>query len=200
MTDPTSTPGRLTVIGGPMFAGKSGELLPRVRRRGIAGARVAVVSHAWDTRQGDGVIATHDGGTIPARGAASVEDIDAAVAGALADGGLDLVAIDEAQFFGADLRPCVERLLARGIDVLVAGLCVTFDAEPFAPLPDLMALAEETVKLTAVCVTCGRDASFHERIERAAADSPDDLGPGHVGGTLMYAARCREHHPAFARA
>src|SRR5699024_940171 len=104
----------------------------------------------------------------------------------------DLVAIDEAQFFGPPIVPVIEELLAAGIQVEVAGLCVTYEGGPFAPMPHLMAVAEEVVKLTAVCTVCGADAAFHVRL---VADVADALQPpaAQVGGAVSYQARCRRH-------
>ena len=87
---------------------------------------------------------------------ASPEDIERSV-----PDGTDIVAIDEAQFFGPGLVPVVGRLADRGLVVIVAGLDVTFDGRPFEPLPALMALAEQVDKLTAICSLCGEEAVFH---------------------------------------
>jgi thymidine kinase len=105
---------------------------------------------------------------------------------------VDVVAIDEAQFFGPDLVPVVARLADQGVTVIVAGLDVTFDGRPFEPLPTLMALAERVDKLTAICAICGEEAVFHVRLAAAAADA-DDLVAEHVGALDKYQARCRRH-------
>ena len=181
--------GRLQVVCGPMFAGKSEELLRRVRRAQLAGLAVEVVNHALDERHGAGQVASHSGLSVPSR---SVPDVPSLVE--LVDGQqLDLLAIDEAQFFGADLVPVVGDLVLRGTTVVVAGLCVTFDGRPFEPLPSLMALAEDVTKLTAVCTVCGEDAAFHQRVR--AGDVGDARVPTaeHVGGIESYQARCRRH-------
>jgi thymidine kinase len=170
-----------------MFAGKTEELLRRVRRAVIAGKRVTVVSHALDTRHGADRLASHIGLDFPALAVSSAAEIERSVAE-----DVDVVAIDEAQFFGPVLVPVVTRLAARGIVVIVAGLDVTFDGRPFEPLPSLMALAERVDKLTAICTLCGQDAVFHVRIEAPRA-MPDDLVADHVGGIEKYQARCRRH-------
>lgn len=185
--------GRVDVVCGPMFAGKTEELLRRVRRAEIAGLRVEVFSHALDVRRGAGAVSSHSGQRIASHAVADATQIESAVdAGAE----LDLLAIDEAQFFGSELVDVVMRLADRGLNVLVAGLDVTFDARPFEPLPSLMALAERVDALTAVCSVCGADAAFHQPNEVAA----DDVGPDsrkavpvHVGGSEAYQARCRRH-------
>ena len=181
--------GRLQVVCGPMFAGTSEELLRRVRRAQLAGLAVEVVNHALDERHGAGQVASHSGLSVPSH---SVPDVPALVA-LVAGRRLDLLAVDEAQFFGPDLVPAVGELALAGTTVVVAGLCVTFDGRPFEPLSSLMALAEDVTKLTAVCAVCGRDAAFHQRT--VAGDVGDARIPtaAHVGGTEAYQARCRVH-------
>ncbi|SDS85269.1 thymidine kinase [Brevibacterium siliguriense] len=197
--------GRLTVIAGPMFSGKSEELMRRVRRATIAGVDVLVVSHSLDTRSDISTITSHTGVNIPA---VPLGD-SAFLAEAARQKDYDLIAIDEAQFFGAELIPAVDELLRQGFDVIVEGLCVTFDGQPFEPLPSFMAVAEEVLRLTAVCTVCGKDAVFHQRLEQK--DSPIGSGPAknaeapqetlaataidasHIGGLDSYVARCRQH-------
>jgi len=186
------TVGRVEVVCGPMFAGKTEELLRRVRRALIAGRSVAVFGHALDTRLGADRLASHVGLSVPAQAVASAEDIERSVPDAT-----DIVAIDEAQFFGPGLVPVVGRLAERGLVVIVAGLDVTFDGRPFEPLPSLMALAEQVDKLTAICTVCGEEAVFHVRLGATAAGA-DDLVEANVGGTETYQARCRRHFEAPA--
>lgn len=189
--------GRLEVIAGPMFAGKSEELLRRVRRARIARRGVLVVSHALDDRRGVGRVSSHSGQGVPSHTVSDAEEIPGLLdPGTGTDPGTELVAVDEAQFFGAGLVPVVTDLAGRGLVVVVAGLSVTFDGQPFAPLPELMALAESVEKLTAVCSVCGADAAFHVRLPEA----PEEPGDGalvpvaaHVGGSESYEARCRRH-------
>ncbi len=196
--------GRLEVIAGPMFAGKSEELLRRVRRARIARRGVLVVSHSLDARRGLGRVTSHSGQGVPSHTVSDAAEILAlldAGAGDETGTGTELVAVDEAQFFGAGLVPVVSELARRGLVVVVAGLSVTFDGQPFSPLPELMALAESVEKLTAVCSVCGADAAFHVRLQGAppvtdaAAGAGDALVPvaAHVGGSESYEARCRRH-------
>jgi thymidine kinase len=182
-----ATQGRLEVICGPMFAGKTEELLRRVRRALIAGRRVVVVSHTLDDRNGPDRLTSHAGIYHPSVPVPTAADIERALAS-----DTEIVAIDEAQFFGTDLIPVVSRLADRGMVVIVAGLDVTFDGQPFEPLPALMALAERVDKLTAICAICGEDAVFHVRVDTPTA-LPGDLVADHVGGTEKYQARCRRH-------
>jgi thymidine kinase len=191
LPSPSPAGGRVEVIAGPMFAGKTEELLRRVRRAAIAGQRVVVISHALDTRAGAGRIASHAGLDAPSRAVASAEDIARSVD---ADA-FDIVAIDEAQFFGPSLVGVVHGLAARGLHVIVAGLDVTFLGQPFEPLPGLMAGAERVDKLTAVCSICGADAIFHARVQ---PDSGADVNlvSENVGGRETYQALCRRHFTA----
>ena len=186
---PTPRVGRLEVVCGPMFAGKTEELLRRVRRAVIAGRRVVVIGHALDTRHGADRVASHIGVDFPALAASRPEEIEP-----LVPDDAEVVAIDEAQFFGVGLLPVVERLAGRGLVVIVAGLDVTFDGEPFEPLPSLMALAESVEKLTAICLVCGEEAVYHVKVAGPAADA-DALTAENVGGTETYQARCRRHVP-----
>lgn len=197
--------GRLTVIAGPMFSGKSEELMRRVRRATIAGIDVLVVSHSLDTRSDISTITSHTGVNIPAAPLGDVASLD----GAARQKDYDLIAIDEAQFFGPELVPAVEGLLGRGLDVIVEGLCVTFDGQPFEPLPSFMAVAEDVLRLTAVCTVCGKDAVFHQRLEQTenpngpdaarTAQPPEatlaatEIDASHIGGLDTYVARCRQH-------
>jgi len=203
--------GRVEVICGPMFAGKSEELLRRVRRAGFAGLSVEVVHHAVDTRRGAGAVSSHSGLAVPAVPIADVAGLEEHVATVRAEG-LDLLAIDEAQFFGSALVDAVQRFAGLGLIVIVAGLDVTFEARPFEPMPALAALAESVTRLTAVCSVCGADAAFHERVVAAGSAAVGAAGaattcvvargsgagvrearPELVGGAESYAARCRHH-------
>lgn len=181
--------GRLQVVTGPMFAGKSEELLRRVRRAQLAGLQLEVVNHALDERHGAGAVASHVGLSIPSHAAGDVDTIRR-IAGQRP---LDLLAIDEAQFFGADLVPVVGELAAAGTTVVVAGLCVMLDGRPFEPMPELMALAEDVTKLTAVCTVCGADAAFHQRTAPGRAADAHVASAAYIGGSEAYQARCRRH-------
>ncbi|MBD8080676.1 thymidine kinase [Cellulosimicrobium arenosum] len=201
--------GRLEVVAGPMFAGKTEELLRRVRAARTDGRRVEVVTHVLDTRRGTGQVSTHTGAAVPARTVRDAADLAGAVTRAVGDGRppVELLAVDEAHFFGDALVDVVQRIADVGVVVVVAGLSVTFDARPFPPLPELASLAERVDHLTAACAVCGADAAFHVRLvpdglPDAVVDDPplapgDALAPvaAHVGGAESYEARCREHLP-----
>jgi thymidine kinase len=187
-------PGRIEVICGPMFAGKTEELLRRVRRAVIAGRRVVVVGHALDARHGVDRLASHAGLDHPSVSVSTAADIQGVV-----DPETEMLAVDEAQFFGTDLIAVASRLADGGLVVVIAGLDVTFDGRPFEPLPSLMALAERVDKLTAICAVCGEEAVFHVRVTASTASSAE-LVAENVGGTETYQARCRRHVATAARA
>lgn len=185
--------GRLHVIAGPMFAGKTEELLRRVHRARLAGRRVEVVGHRLDERGGADRLSSHAGRSLSAHMLGQAEELLALIG----EDRPPTVAIDEAQFFGPPIVPVIGRLLDAGIQVEVAGLCITYDGEPFAPLPTLMALAEEVVKLTAVCTVCGADAAFHIRLVDDGSDALR-MTTSQIGGAESYQARCRSHRRATA--
>lgn len=187
-----SVVGRLHVIAGPMFAGKTEELLRRVGRARLAGLRVQVVSHSIDIRGGHAQLRTHTGRSAPARMMSRPEELLKLLEQSDEDAA-DIIAIDEAQFFGPELLGAVEALLTAGAQVEIAGLCVTYDGDPFVPLPALMAVAEEVVKLTAVCSLCGADAPFHIRLCAGGTGDAGRLLATNIGGAETYQARCRAH-------
>jgi thymidine kinase len=179
--------GRVEVICGPMFAGKTEELIRRVRRAAIARRPVQVFTHTADSRSRVDTISSHTGLEFPSVPVPTATEIERSLR-------LEtrLAGIDEAQFFGPDLIGVAAAMALRGIDVIVAGLDVTFTGEPFEPLPTLMALAERVDKLTAVCTVCGADAIYHQRVVRSAFD-PLEVSQEHIGGLEKYEARCRLH-------
>lgn len=194
-----SATGRVEAVVGPMFAGKTEELLRRVRRAQVAGRRVEVVSHALDTRRGAGRVSTHSGLDVPSRVASHADELATG-----RDPETELLAVDEAQFFGPALVDVVERLADDGLVVVVAGLDVTYDGQAFEPMATLAVLAERTRRLLAVCTVCGEDAPFHVRIAAGATPGEDGVGvadptaavAAHVGGADKYQARCRAHFDA----
>lgn len=175
----------LEVICGPMFCGKTEELLRRIRREVIAKQSVQLFTHSLDTRYRKKEVSSHNGLSMRADTAKDPREILAKL-----KPGTEIVAIDEAQFFGPGIVPVVHELLARGIRTIVAGLAITRDGEPFEPMPQLMAEAEEVTKLTAICARCGNEAAFHVRTIRTPRGAKK-LDPVFVGGTESYQALCR---------
>ncbi len=173
---------------GSMFSGKSEELIRRVRRAQIAKQNVMVFTNAIDNRYGTATIASHSGANLDARPIKSATEI-----WNYWDETVNVVAIDEAQFFDWEISEVVAQLAQRGVRVIVAGLDTDFRGEPFGPMPILMAQAEQVDKLNAICMVCGGTASRTQRLvngEPAAYDDPLVV----VGANEMYEARCRHHH------
>lgn len=178
------SPGRIELILGPMFAGKSTELLRRVRRYTLAGKRAFVVKHDSDNRYSKKAVATHDGEKLEAVSAGTMEDIYSKAKH------FDVVAIDEGQFF-PDIDVYCERLANKGCTVLVAGLDGTYQREAFGKILELVPRAESITKLSAVCCHCGKDAAFSARTIDAGLVEDGD-GVTDVGGKDKYLALCRE--------
>jgi len=186
-------PGTLEVIAGPMFSGKSEELIRRVRRAQIARQSVQVFSHALDTRYGRQQVRSHDGGSLAAVPIAGSADLAGRVAPTAA-----VIAVDEVQFMDPGIAPVAERLVARGVRVILAGLDTDFRGEPFGPMGDLLARADLIHKLEAVCMVCGSPAQRTQRLVEgrpAPYDAPVIL----VGAQEAYEARCRLHHEVPGR-
>jgi thymidine kinase len=154
--------GRLEVVCGPMFSGKTEELLRRVRRAIIAHQPTVLIKPATDTRYAINEVVSHDKNAMPSKVVSTSKDILKSLE---VDGRSALVvANDEAQFFDNDLPDVCNELANRGLRVIVAGLDLDFTGEPFGSMPRLLALAEEVTKLHAVCVETGRAAHFSHRI------------------------------------
>lgn len=181
--------GRIEVICGSMFCGKTEELIRRIRRAIIARQKVQVFKHSLDTRyNGTQHVTSHNGQNIAAQHVSSAAEIPPLL---LPD--TTVVAIDEVQFFDAGVIDLVQQLANRNIRVIVAGLDTDFRGEPFGPMPYLLCIAEEVTKLHAICVICGEEAGRTQRLvngQPARYDDPVIL----VGAHESYEARCRKHH------
>jgi thymidine kinase len=183
-----STSGWIEVICGGMFCGKTEELIRRVRRARIARQKDQVFKHSLDARYAEEEVASHNGMQIeatPVRNTAQLRE--------LVEPDTTVVAVDEGQFFDADLVNLCEELADQGRRVIVAGLDMDFRGEPFGPMPHLMARAEKVSKLQAICVICGEPASRTQRLidgHPAAYHDPVIL----VGANEVYEARCRRCH------
>ena len=181
--------GRIEVICGSMFCGKTEELIRRVRRAFIAKQKVKVFKPKIDDRYGIQSITSHTGQSVDAIAVERARDILD-----LANGDTTVVAIDETQFFDEGIVETVQLLVDElNLRVIIAGLDTDFRGEPFGAMPQLLSIAEEVVKLHAICVVCGEDASRTQRLvdgRPAAYDDPIIL----VGAQEAYEARCRAHH------
>ncbi len=175
----TGNVGWVEVICGPMFSGKSEELIRRLRRATIARKRVQVFKPAIDTRYGLDEIVSH--GDL--RMKSEVVDSGAGILDRV-DWRSEVIGVDEANFMGASLVDVAQRLADSGKQVIVAGLDTDYLGRPFVPIPDLLALAESITKTLAICVRCGNPAKHTQRLRGA-----EDLIV--VGAAEMYEARCR---------
>ncbi len=180
--------GRVEVICGSMFSGKTEELIRRIRRAAIAKQKVQVFKPALDSRYGLALVKSHNGAGFEAVPVNSAESIFTHLRP-----DTTVVAIDEVQFFDPAIVTVCQQLADQGKRVICAGLDTDFRGEPFGPIPTLMALAEDVEKLRAICVVCGEPASRTQRLingQPAAYDDPIVL----LGAAEVYEARCRQCH------
>lgn len=180
--------GRIEVICGCMFSGKSEELIRRVRRAQIAQQKVEVFKSSLDNRYEANCVNSHNRSSIAAVPVQSVSEI----VDNMSDDATT-IAIDEAQFFDSDLIELCSRLAGRGIRVIVAGLDLDFRGEPFGPIPEIVAKADYVDKLQAICSVCLKDATRSQRLingQPAHYDEPVIL----VGAQEAYEPRCRHCH------
>jgi thymidine kinase len=186
---PSGGGGWIEVVCGVMFSGKSEELIRRVRRALIAKKKVQVFKSRLDERYaGLYHVSSHDGRSVEAVPIDSPEQIAHALRP-----DTQVVAIDEAQFLPPGIVDLATALASRGIRVILAGTDTDFRGEPFGPMPQLLAVAEQVDKLHAICVVCGNPASRNQRLiegKPARYDSPTIM----VGGEESYEARCRSCH------
>jgi thymidine kinase len=174
--------GWIEVICGPMFSGKTEELIRRLVRARIARQRVQVFKARIDDRYATDKIVSHSARTLES---AVVDGADELLAKVLPD--TDVVGIDEVQFLQGDVVGAVQRLADSGRRVVVAGLDQDYLGRPFEPVPHLLAIAEEITKVQAICVVCGAPAGRTQRTVR-------DGSLVHVGAAEAYEARCRNCH------
>jgi thymidine kinase len=176
----TNASGRIEVVHGSMFAGKTEHMIARLRQERSHGKTVRAFKHAIDERYDPDHLVTHRGDLFDAARVSSAAQIPPLCEGA------DVVAIDEGHFFGMDLVQVARRLADRGATVLVAGITNDAWGRPFEPIPQLVELADEEILLRAPCRVCGEPAPFTQRM--VAVDSVHM-----VGGLDEYEPRCAEH-------
>jgi len=179
--------GWLEVVCGPMFSGKSEELIRRLRRAEIAGQRALIVKPRIDDRYDIGHVVSHAGAKMRAVAVGHPDEVPGLAAG------YDAIGIDEVQFFPPTIVEVVELLVDRGARVVAAGLDQDFRGLPFGAMPELLCRAELVDKLQAVCHRCGGPATMTQRLvggEPAAADGETIV----VGALDSYEARCRACH------
>jgi len=169
--------GSINVIFGPMFSGKTTELLKRIRRYTVAGRECLVLKYKSDTRYSEDDVSTHDKVLFPSLPVAELREATDRLEKT------EVVGIDEGQFF-RDIVEFSEDLASRGKVVIIACLDGTFQREGFGKVLDLVPRAESVVKLRAVCMSCGDEAPFTRRLT-------DDTRLEVIGGEDIYAAVCR---------
>ncbi len=174
--------GWIEVITGPMFSGKSEELIRRLRRAAIARLRLQVFKPALDTRYAEEEIVSHSQWRIPSVAVESSGDVQR-----LLDPRTEVIGIDEAQFFDEGLPGVCSHLADLGKRVIVAGLDMDYRGVPFGPMPQLLAIAEQVQKITAICSRCGAPANSTQRLVASREQVV-------VGAADVYEARCRRCH------
>lgn len=172
-------PGRIEVVCGSMFSGKTEELIRRMRRAEFARQKVEIFKPAIDTRYSDEDVVSHDRHTIQST------PVDSSASILLLSGDTEVVGIDEAQFFDMGLVDVCNELANRGVRVIIAGLDMDFKGVPFGPMPALCAIADDVTKVHAICVKCGNLAYVSHRI----VDSDRRVL---LGETQEYEPLCRE--------
>ncbi len=175
----TGNLGWIEVVCGPMFSGKSEELIRRLRRAMIARKRVQVFKPALDDRYSRDEIVSHGDVRMKSEVVANSAEILTRL-----DWRTQVVGIDEANFMGPELIEVANQLADSGKQVLIAGLDTDFMGRPFTPIPELLAHAESITKTLAICMRCGNPAKHTQRLVES-----DDLIV--VGAAGMYEARCR---------
>lgn len=180
-------PGRIEVVCGSMFSGKTEELIRRLRRAQFARQRVEIFKPAIDTRYSDEEVVSHDHNAILST------PIDSSASILLLSSDIDVVGIDEAQFFDDGLVEVCSQLAYRGIRVIVAGLDMDYRGVPFGPMPALCAIADEVVKVHAICVRCGNLAYVSHR-------TVDNDHRVLLGETQEYEPLCRDCYQRAIRA
>src|SRR5574344_2998685 len=172
-------PGWIEVICGSMFSGKTEELIRRLKRAKFANQHVEIFKPKIDTRYSDEEVVSHDSNAILST---PVESSDCIM---LLSGDVDVVGIDEAQFFDQGIVEVVQHLASNGVRVIVAGLDTDYLGKPFGPMPALMAVAEYVTKVHAICVKCGDLANHSHRLSKSR-----DLVV--LGEKDIYEPLCRE--------
>lgn len=176
--------GKIEIIVGPMYAGKTEELIRRIKRTIYTKQKCIAFKHSFDNRYSEDDIVTHDGQKIQC---ISVDNTDKLyeILKKYIDKS-DVIAIDEVQFFDENIVNLVNNLANNQKRVIIAGLDMDYTGTPFGSMPQLLAIADDVAKLRAVCSVCGNDALFSKRIV-------DESGTILVGSKNKYIAVCRKH-------
>ena len=182
--------GKLTVVTGPMFAGKTTWLLQELARLDEENKKCLVLRPVIDNRYGDNAIYAHGGnGNYPAT-EVDTHDPNGIISILTSIDGVDTVVVDEAMFFPQALVEVIEVVLAQGTNVIAAGLDTDYRREPFGVMPELMKMANSIVRLQAECYECGREANWTVRL----AGTTD---VEQVGAACDYQPACDEHYTLY---
>ena len=181
------SPGRIEVICGSMFSGKTEELIRRLKRAKFANQNVEIFKPKIDVRYSETAVVSHDSNSIISTPVDSSNNI------LLLSGNVDVVGIDEAQFFDMGIVDVAEELARQGVRVIIAGLDTDYLGKPFGPMPALMAVAEDVTKVHAICVRCGDLAQHSHRLSRS--DKLVELGEKDI-----YEPICRKCYNALKEA
>lgn len=163
LTGESHRPGRIEVVCGSMFSGKTEELIRRLKRAKIARQNVLIIKPTMDTRYSKEDVVSHDHNSIHSIPVKSSSEILQHAKG------YDVVGIDEAQFLDDGLTDVCNKLAYGGIRVIIAGLDMDFQGQPFGPIPNLLAIADEVTKVHAICVKCGNLAYASHRLVKNKA-------------------------------
>lgn len=174
--------GSIEVVCGPMFSGKTEELIRRVRRAQIARQKVQIFKPASDTRYDETAVVSHNSTSIKSEPVAKAVDVLLRLKDSTR-----IVALDEVQFFDEEIVTVVKKLAKRGCRVICAGLDLDYKAKPFGPMPELLAIADEVHKIHAICTVCGAPATRSQRMT-------NEDGQFLLGEADCYEARCRYHY------
>jgi len=185
--------GSIEVITGPMFAGKTEELLRRIKRLEYARKKIILFKPVIDNRYAENEVVSHNKNKAQSINIQSSDEILKHV-----DKTIDVVCIDEVQFLDESVVKVIEHLANNGIKVIVSGLDTDFRGEPFSMMPTLLSLAEHVYKLSAICLKCGQPATKTQRIidgKPAKYFDPIVL----IGAEENYEARCRNCHRVYRK-
>lgn len=183
-----SRQGRIEVVCGSMFSGKTEELIRRIKRATFARQRVVIFKPQIDTRYSEEEVVSHDRNavmSVPLSTSAEILNYLSSHATSKDGYDFDVVGIDEAQFFGMDLVAVCNQLANNGVRVIIAGLDMDFQCTPFGPIPALCAVADEVTKVHAICVKCGALAYVSHRLVH-------DQNQVLIGEQAEYEPLCRE--------
>ena len=175
--------GWIEVVCGPMFSGKTEELIRRVRRAQIARQKVQIFKPKIDDRYHEQNVVSHSSQELKATAIDKPVDILFRLYDTTR-----VIAIDEVQFFDESIVKIIMKLARRGLRIIMAGLDQDYRGLPFGPMPNILCVADEVMKVQAICTVCGVPATKSYRIDS------NDQGQVLVGEADKYEARCRQHH------